>query len=217
MDISATELVFILDKSGSMNGLEKDSIGGYNAMLEKQKAQPGECLITTVLFNHRHELLHDRVDIRAVAPLGTKDYVVGGNTALLDAMGMAIEKILQAQSMNLAQRRAKRVLFVIITDGEENASRKHRVQEIRQMIDRQRAIEGWEFIFLGANIDAVETGGRYGIGADRALDYVPDAEGTRLNYAAVSDAILGFREAGNVPEAFLQTIREDMKCRGRRR
>lgn len=216
MKKNLTELVFILDKSGSMAGLERDTIGGFNAMLDKQKAQAGECRITTVLFDHRYELLHDRTDIRAVRPITAKEYHVGGSTALLDAVGKTIHKIATAQKNTAEPFRAEKVLFVIITDGEENASHKYSAAEIKEKIQRQKSRYGWEFIFLGANIDAVETAVRFGIDPGRAADYVPDSQGTALNFRAMSETVSAFRTCGAVPDACLEAIRGDMKKRGRR-
>ena len=216
MKKNLTELVFILDKSGSMSGLEKDTIGGFNAMLDQQRKVDGECVITTVLFDNRYELLHDRIDIRAVQPITGKEYFVGGSTALLDAIGKTIHKIGAVQKNTAEEYRAEKVMFVIITDGEENASRCYSSMQIRQMIQRQKERYGWEFIFLGANIDAVETAGRFGIDADRAVDYVPDGEGTELNFRMMSETVATFRECGAVPTACLDEIREDMKKRGKR-
>ena len=217
MKKNLTELVFILDKSGSMSGLEKDTIGGFNSMLEQQRKVDGECVITTVLFDNRYELLHDRIDIRAVQPITGKEYFVGGSTALLDAIGKTIHKIGAVQKNTAEEYRAEKVMFVIITDGEENASRCYSSMQIRQMIQRQKERYGWEFIFLGANIDAVETAGRFGIDADRAVDYVPDGEGTELNFRIMSQTVATFRECGAVPTACLDEIRKDMKKRGGRR
>ena len=217
MKKNLTELVFILDKSGSMSGLEKDTIGGFNSMLEQQRKVDGECVITTVLFDNRYELLHDRIDIRAVQPITGKEYFVGGSTALLDAIGRTIHKIDTAQKNTTEEYRAEKVMFVIITDGEENASRCYSSAQIRQMIQHQKERYGWEFIFLGANIDAVETAGRFGIDADRAVDYVPDGEGTELNFRMMSETVATFRECGAVPTACLDEIRKDMKKRGGRR
>lgn len=217
MKKNLTELVFILDKSGSMSGLEKDTIGGFNSMLDQQRKVDGECVITTVLFDNRYELLHDRIDIRAVQPITGKEYFVGGSTALLDAIGKTIHKIGAVQKNTTEDYRAEKVMFVIITDGEENASRCYSSMQIRQMIQRQKERYGWEFIFLGANIDAVETAGRFGIDADRAVDYVPDGEGTELNYRMMSQTVATFRECGAVPPACLDEIRKDMKNRGGRR
>ena len=217
MKKNLTELVFILDKSGSMSGLEKDTIGGFNSMLDQQSKVDGECVITTVLFDNRYELLHDRIDIRSVQPITGKEYFVGGSTALLDAIGRTIHKIDTAQKNTTEDYRAEKVMFVIITDGEENASRHFSSAQIRQMIQHQKERYGWEFIFLGANIDAVETAGRFGIDADRAVDYVPDGEGTELNYRMMSQTVATFRECGAVPTACLDEIRKDMKKRGGRR
>lgn len=216
MKANLTELVFILDKSGSMSGLEKDTIGGYNSMLEKQRKVNGVCVITTVLFDNRYELLHDRIDIRAVRPITEKEYFVGGTTALLDAISSTIHKIGTAQKNTAENYRAEKVMFVIITDGEENASRSYSAKRVKEMIQRQKERYGWEFIFLGANIDAVETAGRFGIDADRAVDYVPDAEGTELNFRVMSETVTAFREYGAVPVACLDVIRNDMKKRGGR-
>ena len=216
MKKNLTELVFILDKSGSMSGLEKDTIGGFNSLLDQQRKVDGECVITTVLFDNRYELLHDRIDIRAVQPITGKEYFVGGSTALLDAIGKTIHKIGTVQKNTTEDYRAEKVMFVIITDGEENASRHFSSAQIRQMIQRQKERYGWEFIFLGANIDAVETAGRFGIDADRAVDYVPDGEGTELNFRMMSETVATFRECGAVPTACLDEIRKDMKKRGKR-
>lgn len=217
MKKNLTELVFILDKSGSMSGLEKDTIGGFNSLLDQQRKVDGECVITTVLFDNRYELLHDRIDIRAVQPITGKEYFVGGSTALLDAIGKTIHKIGAVQKNTTEDYRAEKVMFVIITDGEENASRHYSSMQIREMIQRQKERYGWEFIFLGANIDAVETAGRFGIDADRAVDYVPDGEGTELNYRMMSETVATFRECGAVPTACLDEIRKDMRKRGGRR
>jgi len=217
MEKNFTELVFILDKSGSMSGLENDTIGGFNSMLEKQKAVGGECRITTVLFDNRYNLLHDRIDIRAVSPMTEKEYFVGGSTALLDAIGTTINKLVSVQKNTAEHFRAEKVMFVIITDGEENSSREYSANKVREMIEHEKAKYSWEFIFLGANIDAVQTASRFGISADRAADYVPDGEGTRLNYEAIAETVACFRATGAVPQAPMEAIRKDMKKRGRRK
>ena len=217
MKKNSTELVFILDKSGSMAGLESDTIGGFNSMLSKQKTLDGECRITTVLFDNRYELLHDRIDIRAVSPMTEKEYQVGGSTALLDAIGRTIHKLIGVQKNTAEEYRAEHVMFVIITDGEENASREYSAQKVKAMIEEEKEKFGWEFIFLGANIDAVETAGRFGIAADRAVDYVPDSAGTELNFRAMSETVACFRATGAVPAAPMEAIRKDMKKRGWRR
>ena len=204
-----TELVFVLDKSGSMAGLEGDTIGGYNAMLEKQKAVDGECRITTVLFDNNYELLHDRIDIRAVGPMTEKEYFVGGSTALLDAIGRTISKIGNVQKHTTEGYRAEKVLFVIITDGEENASREYSLEKVRAQIERQKEKYAWEFIFLGANIDAVETADRFGIAADRAQEFHADSQGVALNFDVLSEAVTSFRSCSSLREDWSDKIQED--------
>ncbi|MEE3380597.1 MAG: vWA domain-containing protein [Succiniclasticum sp.] len=216
MKQNLTELVFILDKSGSMTGLEKDTIGGFNSMLEKQKKVDGECRVTTVLFDNRYELLHDRIDLQAVQPLTEKDYETGGSTALLDAIGRTIHKIGTAQRHTADAYRAAHVLFVIITDGEENSSREYTSRKVKEMIERQKSKYGWEFVFLGANIDAVATAEEFGIGQECAADYVADGEGTELNFRVMSDAVMKFRAEGCFSGASLDRIRKDRKKRGGR-
>lgn len=217
MKKNLTELVFILDKSGSMSGLESDTIGGFNSMLEKQKAVDGECRITTVLFDNTYHLIHDRIDIRAVSPMTNKEYFVGGSTALLDAVGSTINKLVNVQKNTAEDYRAGKVMFVIITDGEENSSREYSADKVRRMIEHEKKKYGWEFIFLGANIDAVHTAQRFGINADRAVDYVPDAAGTQLNFEAMAETVACYRMTGAVPEAPMEAIRKDMKKRGGRK
>lgn len=217
MKKGSTELVFVLDKSGSMSGLEADTIGGYNSMLAKQQAVEGVCRITTVLFDNNYGLLHDRIDIKAVSAITEKEYVVGGSTALLDAIGRTINKIGNAQKHTADDYRAEKVMFVIITDGEENSSREYSADKVKALIERQKTKYGWEFIFLGANIDAVQTAGRFGIAPDRAIDYLADSEGTELNFKVMSAAVATFREAGTVNEACFEEIRKDVKRRGGRK
>ena len=209
-----TELVFILDKSGSMGGLELDTIGGYNSMLKKQQEVEGECQITTVLFNNNYELLHDRIDIKAVSPITEKEYFVGGSTALVDAIGSTIHKIVTAQKHTGEDFQAEKVMFVIITDGEENSSREYSLEKVKAQIEKQKSEYGWEFIFLGANLDSVETAGRFGIAKDRAIDYIADRSGTMLNFKVMASAVTTFREAGTVDEAYFDEIRKDVKLRG---
>jgi uncharacterized protein YegL len=208
-----TELVFILDRSGSMSGLEKDTIGGYNAMLEKQKAIEGEALVTTVLFDHRYELLHDRIDLRAVAPITEEEYTIGGSTALLDAIGRSINKITNAHKHTASPYRADKILFVITTDGMENSSREYDYKKIKKMVETQKS-KGWEFIFLGANIDAVDVGERFGIDSNRAKNYHGDSEGTSLNFKVTANAISSFRETGVLHDGWGDEIEEDYHCRG---
>lgn len=208
-----TELVFILDKSGSMGGLEADTIGGYNSMLARQQAVEGECRITTVLFDNNYELLHDRIDIRAVSPITEKEYQVGGSTALLDAIGRTIHKIGNAQKHTADDYRAEKVMFVIITDGEENSSREYSAETVKAQIERQKTKYGWEFIFLGANIDAAQTAGRFGISADRAQNYHVDSEGVEINFRVMSEAVASFRECAAIPEGWNDEIQKDYRRR----
>lgn len=209
-----TELVFILDKSGSMGGLEQDTIGGFNSMLARQKEQDGDCLVTTALFCDDYTLLHDRTDIRAVRPITGQDYLVGGSTALFDAIGNTIDKIAAAQRNTAEDYRAKNVVFVIITDGCENSSRKYSSKRVKALIERQKDEFGWEFIFLGANIDAVETAGSFGIAPDRAQNYHADGAGVELNFRVMSDAVATFRECSSMPDDWNAEIQADFSSRG---
>ncbi|MDD4290955.1 MAG: VWA domain-containing protein [Clostridia bacterium] len=206
------ELVLILDKSGSMSGLEKDTIGGFNSTMEKQKLLEGECRITTVLFNSTYELLHDRVDIQAISPITDKDYRVGGGTALLDAIGFAIQKIERVQNSVAEEYRAGKVLFVIITDGEENSSRSFTSDTIKLKIEQKKAENGWEFIFMGANIDAVETARRYGIPRNRAINIRADSEGIGLCFIEVCEASKRMRdfESPDLDNLFKKTKEKDL-------
>jgi uncharacterized protein YegL len=188
-----TELVFIVDRSGSMQGLESDTIGGFNAMLKEQQNVEGEAVVTTVLFDDKYELLHDRIDIRAIAPLTDKDYTIGGNTALLDAMGKTIHKIRAVQKHTAEEYRAEKVLFVIITDGLENASSHYSAEHVKSRIEHQKKKYGWEFIFLGANMDAVAEAGKIGIAAGNAINFMANAVGVQGAYQAMSVASTAFR------------------------
>ena len=217
MKDNLTELVFILDKSGSMSGLESDTIGGYNSMLAKQKNEPGEAVVTTVLFDDNYELLHDRIDIQAVEPITEQDYEVGGTTALLDAVGRTIRKISNAHKRTSPDYRAGKVLFVITTDGQENASREYSYAKIKTLIERQKEKYGWEFIFLGANIDAIKSAAQFGISASRAANYNADGEGVSLNYAAVSMAISNLRSSRELRDDWKCDIDDDFQRRGDRK
>jgi uncharacterized protein YegL len=208
-----TELVFILDKSGSMSGLETDTIGGYNAMMKKQQEEEGVAVVTTVLFDNNYQLLHDRINIKEILPLTSNDYYVEGATALLDAIGKTINKIIGVQKSTSEEHRANKVLFVITTDGMENASQEYTVANIKKMIERQTKRYNWEFIFLGANIDAVATASDYGIRADRAANYQADSKGTILNYETVSDAISEFRTERGIKPEWKKQIDNDFKER----
>lgn len=189
MKKNLTEIVFIFDRSGSMSGLEADTIGGLNSMIEKQKKEAGEALISTVLFDNFSEVIHDRVPIGRVEPMTDREYYVRGCTALLDAIGGAIHHIGNIHKHAREEDVPEHTLFVITTDGMENASRRYDSETVKKMIERQKAKYGWEFLFLGANIDAVETASRFGIGADRAVNYHADSEGTKLNYEVLSEAV----------------------------
>jgi uncharacterized protein YegL len=214
MKRKSTELVFILDKSGSMAGLEKDTIGGFNSMLEKQKTVDGECRITTVLFDNGFELLHDRIEIQAVSSLTENEYYVGGSTALLDAVGKTIRKIDNAHKHTEQAFRAARVIFVIITDGEENSSREYSDILIRKMIEDQKTQCGWEFVFLGANIDAVQSASRFGISEDRAQSFVADSKGVELNFRVMNDAVTSYREHEVILGDWNKAIQKDYRKRG---
>lgn len=213
MKTNRTELVFILDRSGSMAGLEADTIGGYNAMLEKQKKEVGEATVTTVLFDDQYELLHDRIDLQGIRPITDREYYVRGCTALLDAIGKTIQKIASVQRHTAPEQRADKVLFVITTDGMENASREYTYEKIHALVERQKREYGWEFLFLGANIDAIGTAKRFGIGADRAVNYHADSEGTRLNYQVVSDTVSCMRAGAPIAANWKERIEEDFKSR----
>ena len=194
MNMNLTELVFILDRSGSMGGLESDTIGGFNSMLKKQQEEEGECRLTTVLFDHVYEVLHDRLDIDAVVPITGKEYFVRGQTALLDAVGNTINRISNAQKGAEEAYRAGKVLFIITTDGMENASREFNYAKVKELIEKQKAEFNWEFIFLGANMDAVEVAKSFGIDRSRAQSFHNDSEGIELNYEVVSEAISDYRQ-----------------------
>lgn len=190
-----TEIIFILDRSGSMCGMEADTIGGFNSMLRKQSKEEGEAIVSTVLFSNTSTVLHDRVSLDKIHPMTEKDYQTGGATAILDAIGGAIHHIGTIHRYARNEDVPEHTIFVIITDGYENASRYYDSERVKAMIKRQTDRYGWEFLFLGANIDAVETAAAYGIGADHAVDYHCDEEGTRLNYEAVNKALGVMRAA----------------------
>ena len=193
MKKNLTELVFILDRSGSMAGLEGDTIGGFNAMIEKQRGEPGEAVISTVLFDNETEVIHDRVSLDRVPALTEKEYYVRGCTALLDAVGGAIHHIGNVHKYAREEDRPEKTLFVITTDGMENASRRYTYDKVKAMIEHQREKYGWEFLFLGANIDAAREAARFGIRADRAANYHADHIGTEVIYEAVSEAVCQVR------------------------
>lgn len=213
MKQNLTELVFILDRSGSMDGLEDDTIGGFNAMLEKQKKEEGKAFVSTILFDDKTEVLHDRLPLDKVRPITEEEYYVRGCTALLDAVGGAIHHIGNIHKYARREDRPGRTLFVITNDGMENASRRYTAPQVRRMIERQKARYGWEFLFLGANIDAVETAGQLGIGADRAVNFHCDSRGTRLNYATVCQAVSAVRSCAPLDAHWKDAIEEDFRKR----
>lgn len=206
------ELVFILDRSGSMSGLESDTIGGYNAMLDKQKKEVGEAFVTTVLFDDNYELLHDRINIRGINTITEKDYYVRGTTALLDAIGKTINKITNAHKHTIEDERPSKTLFIITTDGLENASREFNDKKVKKMIE-ERKESGWEFIFLGANIDAVKVGKDFGIKEDECVNYNSDGLGTTTLYESVSQAVSFMRASGKLDKSWRNNIDEDYNNR----
>ena len=218
-----TEVVFILDRSGSMSGLEADTIGGFNSMIEKQRREEGEAYISTVLFDDRTEVLYDRVPVNKVEPMTDRQYYVRGCTALLDAVGGAIRHIATVHKYAREEDRPEKTLFIITTDGMENASRIYDYSKVRQMVEEEKEKYGWEFLFLGANIDAIEVAGRFGIGAGRAINYECDKTGTALNFRVLADTVSAVRrskcreEADMAIEACCAPIREDYAKRHNRR
>ena len=211
-----TEIVFILDRSGSMSGLEQDTIGGFNSMINQQKNADGEALVSTILFDNVSEVLHDRINVKDIQPLTDHDYMVRGCTALLDAIGGAIHHIGNIHKYARREDIPEHTMFVITTDGMENASRYYSSDKVKKMIERQKVKYGWEFLFLGANIDAVETASHFGIGADRAVNYNCDSEGTALNYEVISEAISAVRCSVPLGSNWKKRIDEDFKKRGNR-
>lgn len=208
-----TELVFILDRSGSMAGLEKDTVGGFNAMIQKQKAEPGVALVSTVLFDNASQVIHDRLPLGKVPALTEREYFVRGCTALLDAVGGAIHHIGNVHKYARPEDRPEKTLFVITTDGLENASRRYTYDKVKAMIQRQKETYGWEFLFLGANIDAAAEAARFGIGADRAANYHADRKGTGVIYEAVGETLCNFRASRPMSADWKAAIEEDYKKR----
>ena len=210
-----TELVFILDRSGSMAGLEKDTIGGFNAMLEKQRKEPGDAVVSTVLFDNQAEVIHDRIALAEVPDLTDREYYVRGCTALLDAVGGAIHHIGNVHKYARREDVPEKTLFIITTDGMENASRRYTYEKVRRMIEHEKEKYGWEFLFLGANIDAAVEAKRFGIDESMAANYHCDEEGTALNYEVISEAITSVRScAAPLSADWKQKIDADYRRRG---
>ena len=214
MKKNLTELVFILDRSGSMAGLEGDTIGGFNAMIDKQKREPGEALVSTVLFDNETQVIHDRLPLDRVSMMTEKEYFVRGCTALLDAVGGAIHHIGNIHKYAREEDRPEKTLVVITTDGMENASRRYDYDKVKRMIRRQKEKYGWEFLFLGANIDAAREAARFGIDADRAANYHADPVGTGVIYEAVNETVCSFRASRPMAASWKQKIDEDFRKRG---
>ena len=210
-----TELVFIIDRSGSMHGLEADTIGGFNSMLNKQRNGEGHAYVSTVLFNNSSVVIHDRESIKKVEPMTSSQYVPGGCTALLDAVGGAIKHISNVHRYARKSDVPEKTLFVIITDGMENASHKYTARQVKSMINDAKATKGWEFIFLGANIDAISAASEIGIEEDRAVKFCCDSEGTALNYATISETIACVRERRPIMYDWKKKIEIDEITRGR--
>ena len=215
MKKNLTELVFILDRSGSMSGLENDTIGGFNAMIEKQKREAGEAYVSTVLFDNHREVIHDRVDIQKVEPMTREQYYVRGSTALLDAVGKSIRHIANVHKYAREEDRPEKTLFIITTDGMENASHEYSYERVRKMIEHEKDKYGWEFIFLGANIDAAKEAARFGIDESRAANYHADSVGTAVIYEAMSEAVCSVRACRPMNADWKKSVDADYKKRGK--
>ena len=215
MKKNLTEIVFILDRSGSMAGLEDDTIGGFNAMIQKQKGEDGEAYSSTALFDNHTEVTHDRVDIQKIQPLTRKDYYVRGCTALLDAVGKSIHHIGNVHKYAREEDRPEKTIFVITTDGMENASREYTYDRVRKMIEHEQEKYSWEFLFLGANIDAAKEAARFGITEDRAANYHADRQGTAVIYEAMSEAVCNVRACRPMSADWKHRVDEDYKKRGK--
>ena len=211
-----TELVFILDRSGSVSGLESDTVGGFNSMIEKQKKEDGECYVSTVLFDNVSEVLHDRVRLSEIRPMTDREYTVRGCTALLDAIGGAIHHIGNIHKYARPEDVPEHTIFIITTDGLENASHRYDSEQLKRMIERQKEKYGWEFLFIGANIDAVETARSYGIDEDRAVNYNADSKGTGILYESVACAVSNVRKCAPLDKTWRKDIDEDYRKRGKK-
>lgn len=213
MKNNITELVFILDRSGSMAGLESDTIGGFNSLIEKQRRQEGICYVSTVLFDNSSEVLHDRIKLSKVPKMTEEDYTVRGCTALIDAIGGAIHHIKNIHKYARPKDVPKHTMFVITTDGMENASHQYSGKKVKEMIEWQKEKHGWEFLFIGANIDAVETASQFGIGADRAVNYYADERGTEVLFDMVSETVCCMRASQPIQADWGKKIEDDYKKR----
>ena len=209
---SLTEVVFILDRSGSMSGLEDDTIGGFNSILKKQREEDGDANVTTILFDDEIEMLHKRVNIKEIKNITSNDYYVRGCTALLDAIGYSINFMINV-AKNKNEEKAKNVLFIITTDGHENASREYSYEKIKKMITYQKEKYNWKFLFLGANIDAISTAKNFGISKEFASNYVSDEVGTKLTYEVMNDAISGCRKCGTIDTNWKNRVEQDYEIR----
>jgi len=207
------EMVFILDRSGSMRGLESDTIGGFNSLIEKQKAQAGDAVISTVLFDDQFDVIHHRRDLKTLPALTTQQYYVRGSTALIDAIGRSIRKITHVHQQLGQDNVPEKTIFVITTDGQENASREFNNHQVKRLVSEQQEKHGWEFLFLGANIDAFATAEGFGIRRDRAANYVHDEQGTRKNFAAMEKALYSLREENAIKADWAEELNEDVKKR----
>lgn len=216
MNNNLTEIVFILDRSGSMAGLEADTIGGFNAMLEKQRSESGEAILSAVLFDHESEVVYDRVDLRKIEPMTDRQYYVRGSTALLDAIGGAVRHIANVHKYAREEDRPGRTVFIVTTDGMENSSREYSYAQVRRMVKREQEENGWEFLFLGANMDAISAAGSFGIRADRAVRFACDGAGTSLNYEVVSKTVSKLRRGKGIDAKWSEEIEADYAMRGGR-
>ena len=207
-----TELVFILDKSGSMSGLEKDTIGGFNSLIEKQMKEEGEAVVTTVLFSDKMNFLHDRVDIKEVKTMTDKDYIPSGCTALLDTIGNTINHIIKKQSELKDEYIPNKTMVIITTDGLENASQEFNYSKVKTLIEKQKEV-GWEFIFLGANIDVYQEAQRFGINKDMAVEFINDADGINVNYESLNKAVHSYRVNGRVESNWREDVDKDLSKR----
>lgn len=209
MKNNITELVFILDRSGSMSGLESDTIGGFNSMIEKQKKQDGKCYVSTIVFDNESKVVHDRLELSRVPKMTEKDYSVRGSTALVDAIGGAIHHIANIHKYARPEDVPEKTLFVITTDGYENASYKYTADRVREMIKKEKEKYGWEFLFIGANIDAVQTASNFGIAANRAVNYNADSQGTSVVYDAVAETVCSLRAEKSIKDNWSDDINRD--------